>query len=96
MSHLPGLSDYVGKRQPTSLLDPLSAQSSAAREPLEPKPDLLNVSDEQQIKSLFSGMSRSLSYSTARVARNKKVSKFAGSNQSIFRYTFSSKSKHRQ
>lgn len=77
MSHLPGLSDYVGKGEQSVQLEPAieSPIDSTITPQAEPRTDILNISDEQQIKNIFSGMSRSLSYTTARVARNKKVSK---------------------
>ena len=68
MSHLPALSDYVGNKKPL-----VRIETTPAGEQAQPKVERLDISDEQEIKNLFTGMSRSLSYSAARVARNKKV-----------------------
>lgn len=73
MSHLPGLSDYVGNRKKVRVSSQHSFGSAAADNRSDVKGELSEISDEEQIKNLFSGMSRSLIRSTARVARNKKV-----------------------
>ena len=75
MSHLPGLSDFLGlkKKQPATVSSESNGSRVGLRDKTESKGDLAHISDEDQIKNLFSGMSRSLIKSTARVARNKKV-----------------------
>ncbi|XP_067935060.1 leucine-rich repeat-containing protein 74B-like [Watersipora subatra] len=69
MSYLPSLSDYVGSRV-ASTAEPTSKASSS-------RPGDTNriLSTNQQIEKMFTGMSRSLSYTSARVARNKKIVK---------------------
>ena len=75
MSHLPGLSDFLGlkKKQPATVSSESNGSRVGLHDKTESKGDLAHISDEDQIKNLFSGMSRSLIKSTARVARNKKV-----------------------
>lgn len=73
MSHLPGLSDYVGEKQPSSAASRVTSQSSGSERIVSNPADSLLVSNEQQIKYIFAGMSRSLGSSIARVSRNKKV-----------------------
>lgn len=70
-----GLSDFLGlkkKQSPAANTGDANGRLGS-REKSEIKGDLVHISDEEQIKNLFSGMSRSLVKSTARVARNKKV-----------------------
>lgn len=69
MSHLPGLSDYVGKKKHLLRIE----RAAESNNHIQQKGELSEISDELQIKNLFSGMNRSLSMTTARVARNKKV-----------------------
>lgn len=71
MSHLPALSDFIGtKRQQSSVRVVESAAKSNVAE---------LVSEEKRLRNLFTGMSRSLSHTSARIARNKKVNLNLGS-----------------
>lgn len=80
MSHLPTLSDYVGKMKakPASKApgEPDNSSILVGTQPgnkdSSSTTNILRL-DDDEMKNMFSGMSRSLGKSGARIARNKKV-----------------------